>query len=194
MKLDLQREEFLSLEIILRHQQIKRNRLWAVDRNNAEDPGEARWVYERKFVTGKRSYMVILSILNIFAVNISKTLKCCSLVLVPTHQICFSSRTRNPYQAVGKRQTCSWEKRQQPNPYCVVFSHGVSDFPWEYNSNIDINEYCFSLDKLLFHSPVSSTFSEVIFSSSFIPISLICINLQLVFPLPVNISGQILPG
>lgn len=86
---------------------MKRNRFWAVDRDDAEDPGKAGWVYERKFVTGKRSYLVIL---NVFAVNISKTLKCFSLVLIQIHQVCFSSRTSNPYQVVGKGQTCPWEE------------------------------------------------------------------------------------
>lgn len=111
----------MSLEIILRDQQIKRNRLWAADRNDAEDPGKAGWVYERKFVTGKRSHMVILSILKISAVNISKTLKCFSLVLTPTHQVCFSSRTRNPYQGyVGKGQPCPWE--EVSNQILIVWS------------------------------------------------------------------------
>lgn len=98
------------MEITLRYQQIKRNRLWAVDRSDAEDLGKAGWVYEKKFVTGKRSHMVILSILNILAVNISKTVKCCSLVLILTHQVCLSSGAGNPYQDAGKGQTCSWEK------------------------------------------------------------------------------------
>lgn len=89
------------MEITIRQQQIKSNTLWAADRNDAEDPGKAGWIYERKLITGKRSYRVILSILNVFAVNKSKTLKGCSLVLIPTQQVCFNSRTRNPYQDVG---------------------------------------------------------------------------------------------
>lgn len=43
MKSNLYREEFTSSEISLRHKQI--NRMWAVDRNDAENLVKAEWVY-----------------------------------------------------------------------------------------------------------------------------------------------------